>query len=154
MKQLQESDLKRTSFTRVFNEGKYNAAGNTPGERIRWARLQLGFTQEAIYHQYGVSVGDLERNRVIPLIRTIKKLSTILQQPIWFLGCYEMMPESTFWERLEKARYYHGHTKEERAKSIRFNQRNVSRWKINLPSKNTLSDPLIEIYLTILLAPQ
>jgi hypothetical protein len=53
----------------------------------------------------GLSI--IERKAGILEMKTLRKLAVLLEQPIWYLGCFENMPEDTFFEKLEKARCYH-----------------------------------------------
>ncbi|MBP2632526.1 MAG: hypothetical protein H6Q70_3154 [Firmicutes bacterium] len=62
-------------------------------------------------------------------IATLKKISDVLEQPIEFLGCFENMPETTFGERLKKARYYHGYDRKEAAETLGFNTRSFYDWE-------------------------
>jgi len=45
------------------------------------------------------------------------------------------MPEETFFEKLEKARCYHGHTTVEMAAEIGVNQRTIFDWKDKEPDQ-------------------
>jgi DNA-binding XRE family transcriptional regulator len=68
-------------------------------------------------------------------MKTLRKLAAQLEQPVWFLGYFENMPEGTFFDRLEKARCYHGHTKVEMATDIGVNKRIIFNWKDKEPSQ-------------------
>ena len=82
-------------------------------------------------------------------IATLKKISDVLEQPIEFLGCFENMPETTFGERLKKARYYHGYDKQEAAEVLGFNKRTLYDWErgIREPIADSLErlNPFINI---------
>ncbi|WP_052697331.1 terminase gpP N-terminus-related DNA-binding protein [Pelosinus fermentans] len=45
------------------------------------------------------------------------------------------MPEDTFFEKLEKARFYHGHTKVEMAEELGIHQRTIFDWKDKEPGQ-------------------
>jgi DNA-binding XRE family transcriptional regulator len=65
---------------------------------------------------------------------TLRNLADVLNQTVVFLGCFENMPAETFFEKLEKARCYHGHTKTEMAKKIGVPVRMIFYWKNKEPS--------------------
>lgn len=113
--------------------------GNTPNERIRWARIQKGWLIKTIAAKTGINPGHLStiERRTIGMtdIKVLRKLAVELEQPLWYLGCFENMPEGTFLERLEKARFYHGHTKEEMAAEIGVHVRTIFKWKDKEPGK-------------------
>ena len=111
--------------------------GNTPSDRIRWARMQKGWLAKTLAAHVGISpdgLSNIERKATdMTKMKILRKLATTLEQPIWFLGCFENMPENTFFERLEKARCYHGHTKVEMAAEIGVNKRTIFVWKDKEP---------------------
>lgn len=59
------------------------------------------------------TVSKVENSRQIPIVVTVRALAEALKQPVWFLGCYELLPEDTLGKRITKARLYHGLTKKE-----------------------------------------
>lgn len=100
--------------------------GNTSGERVRWARIQKSWLIKTLAEKVGIAAAHLSQIEGKFIIgtaemKTLCKLATQLEQPVWFLGCVENMPEGTFFDRLEKARCYHGHTKVEMAVDIGVN---------------------------------
>ncbi|HEX6922350.1 MAG TPA: hypothetical protein VF149_00885, partial [Bacillales bacterium] len=42
--------------------------------------------------------------------KTIKKLAKVLSKPIWYLGCYDILPEKTIGQKFKKARLHHALT--------------------------------------------
>jgi hypothetical protein len=68
-------------------------------------------------------------------MKALRKLAVLLEQPIWYLGCFENMPEDTFFEKLEKARCYHVHSKVELAEELGIHQRTIFDWKDKEPSQ-------------------
>ena len=122
---------------RAINQDTEIVIGNTPSERIRWARMQKGWMIKTLAAKAGITPTSLSHieNKVEHSIEitTLRKLSTALEQPVWFLGCFEHMPEDTFSQRLEKARCYHGHTKLETAKAIGVHVRVIFNWKVKEP---------------------
>lgn len=85
------------------------------------------------------TVSKSENNKAIE-IDTLKKLSIILEQPIWWLGCFENLPECTLAQRITKARLYHGMTKREFAKLLGVNERTIRFWEgeVSEPSEESL----------------
>ena len=104
----------------------------TPGERIRACRQNKGLLIKTLAQKAGISIAGLsgiENGRINPDLQTIKKLAIIFEVPIPFLGCYDMLPETTLLEKLEKARLYHGHTKEEMAPEIGVVIKSIFAWQ-------------------------
>ena len=71
------------------------------------------------------TVSKVENGWQIPIVVTVRALAEALKQPIWFLGCYEVLPEVTLGQRIRKARLYEGLTKKEFADRIRVNEKRV-----------------------------
>lgn len=126
--------------------------GNTPAQRIRWARLKLdltivetakltGLTPEAISHIENHGTGN---------ITTFKILAAVLHQPIWFLGCFESLPENTLGQCIQKARLYHGLNKREFAKCVGVNEKTVRLWEINTCQPSAESMETLKLYLQII----
>lgn len=65
---------------------------------------------------------------------TVRALAKALEQPIWFLGCYEVLPEDTLGQRIRKARLYHGLTKKEFADKLGLgvNEKTIRLWEADL----------------------
>lgn len=130
--------IKSTQLSKFAN---LPGQGNTPGERIRWARYKKGLDIVDVARMANLSEGNLSRIENSRgggiCVTTIKNLSTLLEQPIWFLGCYENLPEKTIGQRIRKARLYHGMTNKEFAESIGVNEKTVRLWESDLtkPSK-------------------
>ena len=76
-----------------------------------------------------------------PSLKSLKKLSSCLNRPIYYFGFFEALPESTFGERLKKARLYRGLTKEEAALILGVDPKSISNWEMNrvLPSDKHLA---------------
>lgn len=69
--------------------------GDTPGERLRWARLKKNLTIVELAAQSGSSESTtrgIECNDNAVSSVTIRKLDSVLNQQIWFLGCFENFP--------------------------------------------------------------
>ncbi|WP_378957244.1 helix-turn-helix domain-containing protein, partial [Pelosinus sp. sgz500959] len=135
-----ENNLDEIVVHRTINQDIEMIIGTTPGERIRMARLQKGWMIKTLAAKVGItpkSLSNIERQITSFENTTLRKISIALEQPIWFLGCFENMPEDTFFQRLEKARFYHGHTKVKMATILELNARTILNWKVKEPCKET-----------------
>lgn len=119
----------------------------TSAERIRWARMQKGWIIKTLAEKVGIAAAHLSQieGKFIGTaeMKTLRKLATQLEQPVWFLGCFDNMPEDTFFDRIEKARCYHGHTKVEMAVDIGVNKRIIFNWKDKEPSQTLKKKTLL-----------
>lgn len=57
---------------------------------------------------------------------TARALAAALKQPVWFLGCYDALPEDLLGQRIRKARLYEGLTKKEFADRLGVNEKDSS----------------------------
>ena len=78
------------------------------------------------------TVSKVENGRQIPIVVTVRALASVLKQPVWFLGCYETLPEDTLGQRIRKARLYKGLTKKEFADKLGVNEKTVRLWEADL----------------------
>ncbi len=78
------------------------------------------------------TVSKVENGRQIPIVVTVRALAEVLKQPVWFLGCYDVLPEDTLGQRIKKARLYHGLTKKEFADRLGVNEKTVRLWEADL----------------------
>ncbi|WP_122630003.1 helix-turn-helix domain-containing protein [Lucifera butyrica] len=128
--------------------------GNTPGERIRWARFEIGLDIVDVAHGTGLCTGTISRienGRAQTVeIETLRKLAPILKQTIAFLGCFDLLPESTLAERIRKARLIHRLTKSEFAAKIGTNEKTVRLWERGKCSPTIKSMKILAPYLEIL----
>jgi len=130
------NNLGEIVVNRTINHKIENVIGATPSERIRWARMQQGLMIKSVAANAGITsvcVSNIERQITSVENTTFRKICIALEQPIWFLGCFENMPEDIFFQQLEKARCYHGHTKLEMAKDIGVYIRMIFNWKVKEP---------------------
>lgn len=141
------NNLDRTTFEWSVNHTTEALAFNTSGERVRWARIQKSWLIKTLAAKVGINavhLSQLERSTTsIAMMKTLCKLATELEQPIWFLGCFENMPEETFFEKVEKARCYHGHTKVEMAAELGVHQRTIFNWKDKEPDQSLKKKALL-----------
>lgn len=49
------------------------------------------------------TVSKVENGRQIPIVVTVRALAEALKQPVWFLGCYEVLPEDSLGQRIRKS---------------------------------------------------
>jgi len=130
------NNLSEIVVNRTINQESEIVIGTTPSERIRWARMQKGWMIKTLAAKPGITtacLSDIERQVTNIENTTLRKICIALEQPIWFLGCFDSMPESTFFQQLEKARCYHGHTKLEMAREIGVHIRMIFNWKAKDP---------------------
>ncbi len=78
------------------------------------------------------TVSKIENGRQIPIVVTVRALAEALKQPVWFLGCYEVLPKDTLGQRIRKARLYEGLTKKEFADRLGVNEKTVRLWEADL----------------------
>lgn len=90
--------------------------------------------------QSTATVSKVENGRQIPIVVTVRALAEVLKQPVWFLGCYDVLPEDTLGQRIKKARLYHGLTKKEFADRLGVNEKTIRLWEADLC--NLTSDSL------------
>lgn len=94
------------------------------------------------------TVSKIENGRQIPIVVTVRALANVLEQPIWFLGCYDVLPEDTLGQRIRKARLYHGLTKKEFADKLGVNEKTVRLWEADLCTLADSSIRSLEPYLS------
>ncbi|WP_052088293.1 helix-turn-helix domain-containing protein [Paenibacillus wynnii] len=81
------------------------------GKRIRHGRKLKDMTIVEVAAQIGISavaLSYIEGNKNIPSLPTLKSLSDVLDLPIYYLGCFEDLPEVSLGEQIRKARMYRG----------------------------------------------
>lgn len=107
---------------------------DTPGLRIRAARNEVNLTIRELAALSGLTpetISMMENGVHPPSLKSLRKLSTCLSRPIHYLGCFETLPETTFGERLKKARLFNGLTKEETARKLRVDPKSITNWESN-----------------------
>lgn len=90
-----DNNLLNITRNAYINEG--SSPGNTIADRCHWARLRTGMDIVDVARDASLSsatVSKVENGRQIPIVVTVRALADMLEQPIWFLGCYEMLPET------------------------------------------------------------
>lgn len=125
----------------VFDEGPHPISpGNTPGERIRWARYKKNFTIKDLSEATDISeafISYVENGHAACSITTARKISVALEEPVWFIACLEDLPTDTLAQRIRKYRLYLGLTKREFAAHIGVHEKTVKLWEdgCSVPSK-------------------
>ncbi len=76
-----------------------------------------------------VFISNLEADQAKASPPTLRKLSKALGVSIAYLGNYEILPEDTLGQRIEKARLYHGLRKTELAQQIGVNPKTIRLWE-------------------------
>ncbi len=123
------------------------------GERITKLRDFRGWSKATLSIRAGLSVRIIqacEFGRLPPSVFTAKKLADALRAPIWYVGGYDHLPQKTLAEKIEKARRYRGHTKEEMAAELGVNQKSICNWASgkNRPFPDT--EKKLSLYIEIL----
>lgn len=126
-------------------------ADNSPS-RIRWSRLTTKLTQKELGELVGCTSTSIIRieQKGTNNITMIKKLSKALNQPIWFLGAYDLMPEATLPERITKARLYHGLTIDEALLEMNVSIKSYQHWQVADRHPNADSRKKIDEFLSVL----
>ncbi|MFK4164623.1 helix-turn-helix domain-containing protein [Paenibacillus lautus] len=107
---------------------------DTPGLRIRAARNEANFTIRelaALAELTPETISMMENGVHPPSLKSLRKISACLNRPIYYLGCFETLPEATFGERLKKARLFQGLTKDELAKKLMVDPKSILNWESN-----------------------
>ncbi len=111
------------------------------GLTIRELATKINITSTAL--------SGIERNCHQPSPKSLRLLSEVLQQPIYYLGCLEELPDTTLGDRLKKARAYRGLSIIEGADYLGVNVKTIKNWEANrkIPSKrfNTYVEDFLKI---------
>lgn len=132
---------------------------DTPSTRIKKARMERNLYIYELARLVGASptrISQIERGEIGERglrVTTVKKLAKALNKPIWYIGCYEKLPEKTFGQKLKKARLHHGHTQSEAAKILGVNAKTIRNWELDYRTPSNDKMDLIKRYLEILNFP-
>ncbi len=72
---------------------------------------------------------NIENNKTISSLPTLRKLGKVLDVKISYLGCFENLPEETLGQRITKARCYMGLTKKELAEKMEVDVKTITNWE-------------------------
>lgn len=94
---------------------------NVRGLRIRTARLKKGYSLRQLAEISNISqvcLTNIELGSTSGNIKILSKLANILDLSLIYLGAFDLLPEDTIQQQLEKAILIHGHFKSEAAAAI------------------------------------
>ncbi len=94
---------------------------NIRGIRIRTARLKKGYSLRQLSEISNISqvcLTKIELGSTSGNIKILSKLANILDLSLIYLGAFDLLPEDTIQQQLEKAILIHGHFKSEAAAAI------------------------------------
>lgn len=123
------------------------------GERITKLRDFRGWSNATLSARAGLSVRIIqacEFGRLPPSVFTAKKLADALRAPIWYVGGYDHLPQKTLAQKIEKARKYRGHTKEEMATELGVSQKSIYNWEVKGMRPLPETKNLLSLYIAIL----
>lgn len=123
------------------------------GERITKLRDFRGWSKATLSARAGLSVRIIqacEFGRLPPSVFTAKKLADALRAPIWYVGGYDHLPQKTLAEKMEKARKYRGHTKEEMATALGVEKKSIYNWSIKGVRPLPETEKKLSLYIAVL----
>ena len=123
------------------------------GERITKLRDFRGWSKATLSARAGLSVRIIqacEFGRLPPSVFTAKKLADALRAPIWYVGGYDRLPQKTLTEKMEKARRYRGHTKEEMAAELGVEKKSIYNWSVKGIHPLPETEKKLSLYIAIL----
>ena len=123
------------------------------GERITKLRDFRGWSKATLSARAGLSVRIIqacEFGRILPSVFTAKKLADALRAPIWYVGGYDHLSQKTLAEKIEKARKYRGHTKEEMAAELGVEKKSIYNWSIKGIRPLPETEKKLSLYIAIL----
>ena len=126
--------------------------GTSPGSRLRQARVANNMTIRdlcAVTELSDVAIKNLESNKFNASLPNLRMFAKVLCVSIGHLGCFEMLPENTFAQRVTKARLFHGLTKEEFAQIIGVDVKTLRNWEqgkhVPLPRYSDVLNQYMEV---------
>ncbi|WP_338835973.1 helix-turn-helix domain-containing protein [Neomoorella thermoacetica] len=137
----------------ALSRGNTLSSGDTPGSRLRQARLAKNMTIRDLAAASGLTsttIISLEGDKTKATLPHLRHLSQALNVPIYYLGCFENLPESTLGQRIKKARLFHGLTKEELSKVIGVDPKTLRSWEHDKQKPLQRYLTVIRTYLAIL----
>jgi transcriptional regulator with XRE-family HTH domain len=108
------------------------ASSSTPADRIRSVRYQKNLTIAQLAEMTGISpeqICYIENGVHVPRVTTLQSLAKSLESTVWYLGCYEALPEDTMGQKIKKARLFQGLTRVEFAQRLGVNESTVVKWE-------------------------
>jgi transcriptional regulator with XRE-family HTH domain len=126
---------------------------STPAGRIRQARHKKNLTIKKLAEITNLTpecIGFIENGKRSPTIVTVKLLANALNVPVWHLGCFENLPESTTAQRIKKARLFHGLSQVQLAESWGVSERIIYDWETGRYQPGKKYFAILEKYLNVL----
>lgn len=121
-------------------------SGDSPGDRLRQARIEKNMTIRDLAVASGISkeaLIKLESDKTKASLPHLRSFSQVLSVSVAHLGGFEKLPETTLGQRIKKARMYHGLTKTEFARAIGVDVRTLRSWE------NDIHKPLARFLKTL-----
>jgi len=81
-------------------------------------------------------------------VKVIKRLADALHQPIWFIGCYDLLPNDSLGDQIRRMRLHNGQYIQELANELGIDSHLVSRYendtatppeKVNIKIQNLIN---------------
>lgn len=127
--------------------------GGIKGNRMKEARIRAGYGVAELANLIGVSqpvISYFESGRRVPTINNLQKIAEALGVSVAYLGDFESLPESTFAEKVKKARLYHGLLKKDFALLIGVDTKTIQNWETGRTIPFAKQMNLLHPYLMIL----
>ncbi|WP_430133129.1 helix-turn-helix domain-containing protein [Paenibacillus lautus] len=120
---------------------------------MRAARNEANFTIRELAALSGLTpetISMMENGVHPPSLKSLRKISVCLSRPVQYLGCFETLPETTFGERLKKARLFHRLTKLEAARRLRVvDPKSITNWESNRSTPAAKYIDMVNLFLNI-----
>jgi len=128
---LEALSITKTVISPVSSET--TIPGNTVAQRVLWARMKNTLTRQNLSELSGISLTTLskiENNHCLNHdVKVIKRLAEALHQPIWFIGCYDLLPNDSLGEQIRRMRLNNGQYIQELADELGIDPHFVSRYE-------------------------
>jgi transcriptional regulator with XRE-family HTH domain len=72
----------------------------------------------------------IENGFHVPRVPTLQSLANALKSTVWYLGCFEALPEDTMGQKIKKARLFQGLTRAEFAQRLGVTEYTITNWEI------------------------
>jgi transcriptional regulator with XRE-family HTH domain len=105
---------------------------HSPAYRIKKSRIDKNLSLKELSSLSNISynyITALESGRYKPNFRVLNKLSQVLDKSIFYLGCFEDMPQETCKDKFRKPRYYNGDTRKNVVAKLGLNEHAIKDWE-------------------------
>ncbi|MCY6372498.1 helix-turn-helix domain-containing protein [Clostridium ganghwense] len=126
---------------------------STTAKRIYEARIEKGLSIKRLAKLSQMDktyLNKIELGGNVPSSKIIKKLSLVLEKPIWYLGAYDKFPQNTLGERIYKCRLFYGYTQKEFAAVLGVLPETVRNWEKDISTPIKKHSNILKIFLKIL----